>query len=379
MNNKGNTGAGTSHKAEDKKTPIFVKYGLIALAVIVVIVAGLLIWFNVSGSYVATVNGEKIGKGEYKYYLYVQKQNMLSQATQADSSLDEATFWSTDIGGESALEVAKKNALEGVREMKIQLSKAKEAGIELTSEELSGIDEWIETNIIDSEEIGGGNRAKADKQLKETYGITINELEELQKEVTMISNFQTAEVEKMDSSIETFYNSNKDLYKESSMRTGGAEAVWARHILITAAKDTATAEEIAAAKAKAEDLQTKVKAGEDFATLAAANSEDGNAATGGSYVFMKGIMVPEFEDAGFTMTPGAANAVVVQTDYGFHVLMVEEKYAEGEPVSLKCATEYDDYGTDFVQQGLYSNMLDEWKNDDKYKLNTNQSVYDSIN
>ncbi|NTV89696.1 MAG: hypothetical protein HGA22_04950 [Clostridiales bacterium] len=376
--NSGITGTGTQQAAVGKKKPNFLKYGLIALAVIVVAVAAWQIWSGINGNYVATVNGEKVGKGEFNYYLYVQKANMLSDAQSADSSIDEETFWKTPINGEDANEVAKTKALDSVREMKIQLSKAKEAGIELTSDEKKSIDEWIQTNIIDSEDIGGGNRAKADKQLKTTYGISINELQTLQQEIAMISDFQTAEAKKMDTTIETFYNANKDLYVTSSMRADGGEAVWARHILIKAAKDTATADELAAAKSKAEELLAKVKAGEDFATLAAANSEDSNASTGGSYVFGKDVMVSEFQDAAFSIGTGAANAVIVQTSFGFHVIMVEEKYAKDEPVSLKCATEYTDYGTSFVQKNLYSKLLDEWKSDAKYDLKINQSVYKAI-
>ncbi|NTV90506.1 MAG: hypothetical protein HGA22_09150, partial [Clostridiales bacterium] len=112
--------------------------------------------------------------------------------------------------------------------------------------------------------------------------------------------------------------------------------------------------------------------------LAAANSQDGNAEKGGSYVFQKGIMVAEFEDAAFTMKTGAANAVVVQTQYGFHVLMVEEKYAKGEPVSLRCATDYYEYGLSFMREKVYSAMLSGWMTAKEYEPVINNTVYDSI-
>lgn len=96
------------------------------------------------------------------------------------------------------------------------------------------------------------------------------------------------------------------------------------HILVEAAND-ASSETVNAAKAKAEDLLSKVKAGGSFAELAKANSDDpGSADFGGSLGLIKrGEMVPEFDKVAFTLAQGEVSTVI-RTDFGFHIIKVDE-------------------------------------------------------
>jgi len=86
----------------------------------------------------------------------------------------------------------------------------------------------------------------------------------------------------------------------------------------------------AAAQKKAEELLARAKAGEDFAALATASSEDpGSATKGGDLgLFPRGRMAPPFETAAFALQPGALSDVV-ETPYGFHIIKVEEHRAGG--------------------------------------------------
>jgi peptidyl-prolyl cis-trans isomerase D len=101
------------------------------------------------------------------------------------------------------------------------------------------------------------------------------------------------------------------------------EQVRARHILIAVPPDASPAEK-AAAKAKAEEVLQKVKAGGDFAKLAQQYSDDpGTRDHGGELgYFARGEMVKPFEEAAFKLTPG--QVTLVQTQYGYHVLQLEE-------------------------------------------------------
>ena len=77
------------------------------------------------------------------------------------------------------------------------------------------------------------------------------------------------------------------------------------------------------AKAKAEELMAKAKAGEDFATLARENSQGPTAPTGGDLgAFTKGQMVGPFDDMVFSMKPGDIG--MVQTDFGWHVVKLRD-------------------------------------------------------
>ena len=93
------------------------------------------------------------------------------------------------------------------------------------------------------------------------------------------------------------------------------------HILIKPkAGDLARAE----ARKKVDDLLARVKAGEDFAGLARAFSDDtGSAKEGGDLGFFgRGNMVPEFEKVAFALKPGEFSDAV-ESSFGFHIIRCE--------------------------------------------------------
>ena len=99
-----------------------------------------------------------------------------------------------------------------------------------------------------------------------------------------------------------------------------------RHILIQVAHG-ADAKTDAAAKAKAEGILKQIQGGANFAELAKSFSDDpGSKDLGGELPFAKrGAMVPEFENALFTQKIG--DAKIVKTQYGYHIVQVEERQA----------------------------------------------------
>ena len=124
-----------------------------------------------------------------------------------------------------------------------------------------------------------------------------------------------------DKEVKAYFDKNTDQFKSP-------EQVKARHILIQVPKD-AGEEEKKKSKEKAEDLLKKINAGEDFAKLAEANSDDpGSKEKGGDLgFFSKGSMVPAFEQAAFALKAGEVS-LVVELDFGYHLIKVEEKKAE---------------------------------------------------
>lgn len=66
--------------------------------------------------------------------------------------------------------------------------------------------------------------------------------------------------------------------------------------------------------------------GGDFAALAKEKSSDSNKDEGGDLgFFSRGRMVPEFEEAAFALKPGEYTKTPVKTQFGFHVIKLEEK------------------------------------------------------
>ncbi len=72
--------------------------------------------------------------------------------------------------------------------------------------------------------------------------------------------------------------------------------------------------------------------GKDFAELAKEKSTDPSKSQGGDLgFFRKGQMVPEFESAALAMQPGTFSQTPIKTQFGFHVIKVEEKRPVAPP------------------------------------------------
>jgi peptidyl-prolyl cis-trans isomerase C len=101
--------------------------------------------------------------------------------------------------------------------------------------------------------------------------------------------------------------------------------VKARHILIKVAPDASDPDK-EAARAKAQGLLDQINNGADFAEIAKQYSEDeASQGQGGELpYFSKGQNVKEFEEAAFSLEPGEISGLVL-TQYGFHIIKVEEK------------------------------------------------------
>jgi peptidyl-prolyl cis-trans isomerase C len=114
----------------------------------------------------------------------------------------------------------------------------------------------------------------------------------------------------------------KEYYTQNREKLGVPEQVRARHILFKV--DPASAEdEKKQAKARAEEILKRLKAGEDFEKLAQAYSDDqtSNKKGGDLGYFSPGRMVPEFEGAAFYTDPGETTDIV-ETKYGYHIIKV---------------------------------------------------------
>ncbi len=101
------------------------------------------------------------------------------------------------------------------------------------------------------------------------------------------------------------------------------DSVKARHILIPTVDPQSgqPVNEDATAKNRADSLFTAIKAGSDFAALAAQFSSDGSKDKGGDLgTFGYGQMVPEFNDFCFNKTTGEKG--VVRSQYGYHIIEI---------------------------------------------------------
>jgi len=93
----------------------------------------------------------------------------------------------------------------------------------------------------------------------------------------------------------------------------------ARHILVTSKDD-------------AEAIIKELDSGTDFAKLAREKSTGPSGPNGGDLgYFTKGKMVPAFEQAALALEKGAYTKEPVQTQFGWHVILVEDKRDTSPP------------------------------------------------
>lgn len=123
--------------------------------------------------------------------------------------------------------------------------------------------------------------------------------------------------------IKAYYEAHKDQWEEAKARhilirfTGSRVPVRPDH------KDLSEPE----ALAKAKEVRAKIAAGADFAVVAKAESDDtGSGDIGGELgaPFKRGAMVPEFDNAAFSLPVGELSQPI-RSQFGFHLIQVQSR------------------------------------------------------
>ena len=178
---------------------------------------------------------------------------------------------------------------------------------------------------LDSQRQRFGGEAAFGSALKQ-QGISLDEVKlDLKKELGIrrlverdfIPQLTVTEEEK-----KTFYDENQESMRQPTQFK-------AAHILISV-DESATPEQKAELKKKAESIRNMVEMGQDFAELAAKNSGDpGSKNNGGELGWMsEGQTVPPFEAAMKSLEPGELSELV-ETRYGYHIIKLQERRGSG--------------------------------------------------
>lgn len=120
----------------------------------------------------------------------------------------------------------------------------------------------------------------------------------------------------------------------------------ARHILVETEEE---AKEVIAA----------LDGGADFAELAKEKSTGPSGANGGELPpFGKGDMVPAFEEAAFAMEVGSHSAAPVQTQFGFHVIKLEDSTMQEPPAKAEMESQLRDQLAQQAVEDIYAELRD---------------------
>jgi peptidyl-prolyl cis-trans isomerase C len=155
-------------------------------------------------------------------------------------------------------------------------------------------------------------------------GLTEAGVREKFRQDLLVRNFvETSVVDTIqvpDAEIPAYYNAHPEYFETTE--------VHARHIL-KKVDPGASPDSVELQRAAIAALLTRVRAGEDFAALAMANSDCPSAPKGGDLgFFARARMVQPFADSAFALPVGGVSGIV-QTPFGFHIIKVEERRNEG--------------------------------------------------
>ncbi|MBN1822731.1 MAG: peptidylprolyl isomerase [Endomicrobiales bacterium] len=144
-----------------------------------------------------------------------------------------------------------------------------------------------------------------------------------------------------------------------------SEQVRAKHILVAVPPNSGMSVKSQALK-KIKKIQAELKKSGDFDALAAKYSDDpGSRDRGGDLgYFVKGDMTPEFEKAAFALAVGEVSQPVL-TDFGYHIIKVEEKRAAKK-------INYEDLKNDlmnYIAQKNIAKKYEAWLKDLRAKSN----------
>jgi peptidyl-prolyl cis-trans isomerase C len=154
--------------------------------------------------------------------------------------------------------------------------------------------------------------------------------------------------------------SMQKVYDDAVKQLPDEQEVRARHILIRAdAKDEKASK---AAEDKIKAIIVRLNKGEDFAKVASELTEDpsGKANGGDLGFFTKEQMVPEFSTAAFEIAPGKISGPI-KTQFGWHVLKVEEKRKKPAPTFDEVKAQIETYVVRKAQADLVTKLRAEGK------------------
>jgi len=133
------------------------------------------------------------------------------------------------------------------------------------------------------------------------------------------------------------------VYDEAVKQMPSQEEVHARHILV-------------ATEDEAKEVETQLKNGADFATLAKQKSKDPGAADGGDLgYFTKDQMVPEFAEVAFKLDKGQISDPV-KTQFGWHIIKIEDKRVKPTPTFDEVKGQLQNYVARRAQAELVANL-----------------------
>lgn len=315
---------------------------------------------------VATINGSEITWDEYYYWLNNYRATV-------ENSFGAITDWNAlnaYYTSNTNEEVVRTLAQSDVLYYHMILADAEAQGLTVAPED-------VESQVLTDIDLSMGN---GDGALSEEENDAFNAYIE---EAGMSRDLYTRITREFLTEQTLYESSTADVTDEEVLTWAGEQGYMnAKHILILTVDETTrealTEEEVAAAKTTAEELYTQLSAayvpatGDNSAFLALfdelmnANSQDtGLVSFPNGYIFLPGEMVAPFEEAVQTLDENYAMSGVVESDYGYHIILrqpitadsVLGQNAYGADVTLATAAKSTMFNTYLQEQSLVAEIV----------------------
>ncbi len=219
--------------------------------------------------------------------------------------------------------------------------------LEAEKQKITITDQEIEAELADYYATYGN--AETLNQVLEESGSSLAKLKANLTNTLKLKKLLAPRISVTEAEIKAFFEENEEDFAQE-------EQVKASHILVETEKE-------------AKALKARLEKGEDFAKLAKEFSKDPSTKEKGGALgfFGRGIMTAAFEKAAFALKPGAISDPV-KTEYGFHLIKVEEKKAAEEPDFEKNKAAIKEYLFNQKLQQEYNPWLQEVSGN--YKIET---------
>jgi peptidyl-prolyl cis-trans isomerase SurA len=337
--------ASRRRREQELQRRIYLGLGIVLGLVILLIAVGAINEYVIKPNKpVATVNGEKISQEAFKSRLRFEQDNLVAQINQylqfgeQFSNGGPNPFLSTIQPLYEQLKNPEQLADTTIDKMAEELlvhQLAAKNGINITPE---AVQAEIERQFGYDREAEKASAETSDTMTNTAPAMTEEDFNQRYKEYTqgLVTKGSLSEAE------------FRDIFATSLMREKLAEtvdlnyvtteeAIKARYIVIKPEPEVPLVKREADALKKITDARARiVDGGEDFAAVAKEVSEDpGSGANGGDLgCFGKGRMVPEFEEAAFSLAKDEVSQPI-KTDFGYHLIQVYDTKPEEEQVCAR--------------------------------------------
>jgi len=227
---------------------------------------------------------------------------------------------------------------------RLQIQEARREKIDVSDDELRQVmDDFVTRN--------GGNRERVEQQLR-AQGLSWELVRREMRDSLLAQKIRSRRIGRRtmvtDAEVDAYVAENRPKLERDLK-------YHPRHIAILAEPpESAAAWE--RAQAEIEAIQTRLRAGEDFAAVARTASRDGSAAAGGDLGWLsRGELQPLFEEPTLRLARGEVSAPI-KSDVGYHLFRLEDR----EELTAEMLAQLRQQARDILIQRKAQERLDDW-------------------